>query len=74
MQFDSWQDFWHMGGYAMYVWLSFGATFVGMLGLVVHSNLAHKLLVRHAGEEFERRARVKRARDAEKSRRHEELL
>lgn len=26
MQWNSFQDFWHMGGYALYVWGSFGLT------------------------------------------------
>ncbi|MCP3429866.1 heme exporter protein CcmD, partial [Opacimonas viscosa] len=34
MQFESWQAFWHMGGYAFYVWTSFGVTFLAM-GLIV---------------------------------------
>jgi heme exporter protein D len=26
MQWNSFQDFWHMGGYGFYVWTSFGLT------------------------------------------------
>jgi heme exporter protein D len=27
MRWDSWADFWHMGGYAVYVWGSVGVSF-----------------------------------------------
>jgi heme exporter protein D len=32
MHWNSWQDFWYMGGYALYVWSSFGVT-AGLMGL-----------------------------------------
>ena len=38
MQFESWQAFWHMGGYAFYVWASFGVTFLAM-GLIVLNSM-----------------------------------
>ncbi len=40
MQFDSFQDFLHMGGYGFYVWLSFGVSALAMLAIVVDSILA----------------------------------
>jgi heme exporter protein D len=30
MYWHNWQDFLHMGGYALYVWASFGVTFATM--------------------------------------------
>jgi heme exporter protein D len=30
MYWETMQDFWHMGGYGFYVWLSFGVTFFCM--------------------------------------------
>jgi heme exporter protein D len=41
MIFASWQDFLHMGGYAFYVWLSFG------LSLFVLSTVMFAPLLRH---------------------------
>ena len=34
MRWDSWATFWHMGGYAVYVWGSVGVCFA-LLGLEV---------------------------------------
>jgi heme exporter protein D len=31
MEWASWSDFWHMGGYGFYVWGSFGATALAVL-------------------------------------------
>jgi heme exporter protein D len=30
MQWSGWSEFWHMGGYGYYVWMSFGATLAGV--------------------------------------------
>ncbi|TXH89512.1 MAG: heme exporter protein CcmD [Rhodoferax sp.] len=35
MQWNSWQDFWHMGGYALYVWGSFGLTVAVVAGEIL---------------------------------------
>lgn len=35
MQWGSWSEFWAMGGYALYVWGSFGVTFVFMVAEVL---------------------------------------
>lgn len=32
MQFDSWQEFFAMGGHALYVWLAYGATLLMIIG------------------------------------------
>ena len=32
MQFDSWQEFFAMGGHALYVWLAYGATLLMLIG------------------------------------------
>ncbi|MDE1990629.1 MAG: heme exporter protein CcmD [Betaproteobacteria bacterium] len=31
MQWNSWSEFWAMGGYGLYVWGSFGACLLGMV-------------------------------------------
>jgi len=37
MHFESLSDFFAMGGYAFYVWLSYGVTFVLLVGLTIVS-------------------------------------
>ncbi len=34
MSFSSWSEFFHMGGYALYVWLAYGVT-LAVLGVLV---------------------------------------
>jgi heme exporter protein D len=41
MSFSSWSDFWYMGGYALYVWISYGLT------LVVIGSLIFVIVRRH---------------------------
>lgn len=61
MQFDSVSDFFYMGGYALYVWLSFGMCFVVMIGLAVQSRYEHKKLLSDIDDEQQRQARIRRA-------------
>ncbi len=61
MQFESWADFWAMGGYAFYVWLSFGVALVAMLLITVSSALEHKRLVKQVTTEQQRKLRIQRA-------------
>ena len=52
MQWASWADFWAMGGYGLYVWGSFGVTFLAIAIEVV-------LLRRHGREAIEKLKRMK---------------
>lgn len=64
MQFDSWQAFWQMGGYAFYVWTSFGVTFLAM-GLIVYSSAStHKKLLKDVAQESARQQRIAAAKQA----------
>ena len=45
MQWNSVSEFFAMGGYAFYVWGSFGTTAVVMLAEMVHVRLQHKTLI-----------------------------
>ncbi len=63
MQFESWQAFWQMGGYAFYVWSAFGVCALAMLAIVVDSFLAHKRLLTALASEQARQQRIARARD-----------
>ena len=62
MQFESFADFLNMGGYAFYVWLSFGVTFVAMAMIAIQSFIKHRNLMKQVVVEQERKARIKKAR------------
>lgn len=66
MQFDSWQSFWAMGGYGLYVWLSFGVTFGVMIIMAFTSFKQHKSLLKNVLAEKERQQRIKAARQQKK--------
>ena len=45
MNWGSWSNFWHMGGYGLYVWGSYGVTLVVLaIELVVLAGRRRKLL------------------------------
>ncbi len=67
MQFDSLEAFFNMGGYALYVWLSFGVTFLSMLVLAVQSRLEGKHLFKQVLKERTRRNRIMQARKAQRA-------
>ena len=61
MAFESFSDFWAMGGYGLYVWLSVGITMLGLVvlwGISVHHR---HVLVKQVAIERQRRARIKAA-------------
>ena len=62
MQFESLADFINMGGYAFYVWLSFGVTFAAMAIIAIQSLIKHRNLLKQVVVEKERKARIKQAR------------
>ncbi|KAB8311160.1 MULTISPECIES: heme exporter protein CcmD [Rahnella] len=43
--FSSWHDFFAMGGYAFYVWLSVAATLISLIALVVHTLVQHRQIL-----------------------------
>jgi heme exporter protein D len=45
MKWDSWSDFWAMGGYAVYVWGSVGVTALLMGVEVLQARWAHRVLL-----------------------------
>ena len=55
--FSSWHDFFAMGGYAFYVWLSVAVTLISLLVLVAHTFVQHRQIL---GEVRRRQAREKR--------------
>lgn len=60
MHFESWSDFWNMGGYAFYVWLAFSVTIGAMLLLVIESKLERKKLKSQVLSEAARKERIRR--------------
>ena len=55
MSFASWNEFLNMGGYALYVWASYGLAFVVLVGLIVfpwrHHRALQKMIERQARRE-----------------------
>ena len=61
MQFESWADFWAMGGYAFYVWLSFGVALGAIALITIFSVIEHKRLIKQVVTEQQRKLRIQRA-------------
>ena len=61
MKFDSWQAFVDMGGYGFFVWLSYGATFLLVLGLIVTSLMRHKQVKQNIKKKLQREQKLKQA-------------
>ena len=62
MHFASFSDFMAMGGYAFYVWLSFGLTALCLVGIVISTRLKTRNLL---GELRNKQAREARRRAAQ---------
>ncbi|MEK6212465.1 MAG: heme exporter protein CcmD [Vibrio fluvialis] len=65
MHFESMSDFWAMGGYAAYVWSSFGITFLSMLILWVASVRRGQTLLNEVQAKVARPARIYAAKNLE---------
>ncbi|MDO6621156.1 MULTISPECIES: heme exporter protein CcmD [unclassified Shewanella] len=64
MQFESFSEFLNMGGYAFYVWLSYGVTF-GSLGTLLFLSLRQKRSVLlEISKKMEREDRLKETRSS----------
>ncbi|ABV38894.1 heme exporter protein D (CcmD) [Shewanella sediminis HAW-EB3] len=59
MQFDSLTDFFNMGGYAFYVWLAYGVTFLSLGILVVHSLGQKRKVLVGISQKIQREERLK---------------
>lgn len=66
MAFTSWTDFWAMGGYALFVWLSFGTTYGILLGLWWYSKRQHKQIQQQIRAKAAREQRVRQHQEIEK--------
>ena len=59
MQFDSLADFFHMGGYAFYVWLAYGVTFFSLGTLVISSLRQKRKVLTAIAKKIQREDRLK---------------
>ncbi|WP_299798712.1 heme exporter protein CcmD [uncultured Shewanella sp.] len=59
MQFDSLADFFNMGGYAFYVWLAYGVTFLSLGILIVHSLRQKRKVLVGISQKIKREERLK---------------
>jgi heme exporter protein D len=64
MHFESWSAFWNMGGYALYVWLAFGVSFLALALILIDSVFARQKLFVQVHKEVLRKQRIA---DANKS-------
>ncbi|OUS27892.1 heme exporter protein CcmD [Thalassotalea sp. 42_200_T64] len=60
MQFESFSDFLNMGGYAFYVWLSFGLSAILLISLVISSNNNHKALLNKIAQQQSRENKLRK--------------
>ena len=61
MHFASFSDFMAMGGYALYVWLSFGLTLVCLVGIIISTRMKTRSLLAELRSKQAREARRKAA-------------
>lgn len=69
MHFDTLSDFFAMGGYAFYVWLSYGTAFTLLVGLTVVSVRKRRNLL---GEIRSKQAREQKLKEYRKGNQHHE--
>ena len=65
MHFASFSDFMAMGGYAFYVWLSFGLTLVCLVGIIISTRIKTRSLLAELRSKQAREARRKAAQQME---------
>ncbi len=65
MHFESLSEFFAMGGYASYVWSSFGITFLSMLILLITSLRRGDALLDEVKAKIDRQARIDAAKNME---------
>ncbi|MDU8924648.1 heme exporter protein CcmD [Pasteurellaceae bacterium LIM206] len=58
MFFQSWHDFFNMGGYGFYVWLAYGISFVILLWLTLSSYRGKRAVLNEIRREQQREQRL----------------
>jgi heme exporter protein D len=59
MYFQSMADFWAMGGYGLFVWLSFGITYALLAGLTLYSHYQQYQFKQQLAARLAREQRIK---------------
>ena len=59
MHFQSWSDFWAMGGYGLFVWLSFRITYALLVALIGYSHYQQRQFKRQLAQKLAREQRIK---------------
>ncbi|MDX5407710.1 MAG: heme exporter protein CcmD [Chromatiaceae bacterium] len=59
MHFQSFSEFWAMGGYGFFVWLSFGATYALLVALVAYSHFQQRQSLKQLADKLAREQRIK---------------
>jgi heme exporter protein D len=62
MQFSNFSDFINMGGYAFYVWLSFGAAALLLSLLTISSKAGHEKTMIHISKRLKREDKLRQSR------------
>ncbi|AKD38021.1 heme exporter protein D [Pasteurella multocida subsp. multocida OH4807] len=60
MFFETWQDFFNMGGYGFYVWLAYAISFVAVVVLIIQSVQERKKVLKEVLREQQRQARLQK--------------
>ncbi|WP_354623997.1 heme exporter protein CcmD [Psychromonas sp. MME2] len=67
MAFSSISDFFAMGGYAFYVWLAYGISFLALLVLIINTRAKKKKILVTVKQRLLRQQRIKDAQNVEGS-------
>ncbi|WP_022942011.1 heme exporter protein CcmD [Psychromonas hadalis] len=65
MAFDSISDFFAMGGYGFYVWLSYGLTFFALAVLIINTLSKKNKIMKVVEHRLSREQRIKKAQNRE---------
>lgn len=70
MQFSSFSEFINMGGYAFYVWLSFGVPALLLTILLINSKNGHQRVINSIAMRKKREDKLRQAREQRKQQKH----
>ena len=67
MQFDSFSAFLDMGGYGLYVWLSYGVSSALIIALIISSIFGHKKVIKNIAMRQHRENKLRKVRQDRKN-------
>jgi heme exporter protein D len=65
MAFNSFADFWAMGGYGFYVWLAYGVTLLSLLILILNTLAKKRNILKSVNQRIKRAQRINKAKNME---------